>query len=245
MLSSDSPTGPFARVTGLTRKWPSSSRGNTKPAVVRLEDDRWCLFLDYYGTVHEKQGYVPFIANRLEGHFVGRTNLLLPLRLSTAMAITRKNTQREKLLSIRRLYMKNPVIPQNAGDPYILKDGANYPCRLPAAATGTSPALSAGIPQTCRTGRISDHTGLRRCILGEKQSLGAFHVVEKDGYYYFAFCADQQIGIAVCDAPMGTYKDILGHPLVAKTDYDFQTIDPCFLKDDDGTVYLAFGQGKV
>ena len=69
-------------------------------------------------------------------------------------------------------------------------------------------------------------------------------MVEKDGFYYFAFCADQQIGIAVSQSPMGNFRDILGRPLVAKTDYDFQTIDPCFLKDDDGTVYLAFGQGK-
>ena len=69
-------------------------------------------------------------------------------------------------------------------------------------------------------------------------------MVEKDGMYYFAFVADQQIGIAVCDTPMGTYRDILGKPLIDKNDYDFQTIDPCFLKADDGKIYLAFGQGK-
>ncbi|MGI6315076.1 MAG: glycoside hydrolase family 43 protein [Christensenellales bacterium] len=72
MLSSDSPTGPFARVTGFDPEMAKLEQGQYEaPAVVRLEDGRWCLFLDYYGTVHEKQGYVPFIANRLEGgHFV-------------------------------------------------------------------------------------------------------------------------------------------------------------------------------
>ena len=34
--------------------------------VVRLEDGRWCLFLDYYGVRGAGQGYVPFIASSLE-----------------------------------------------------------------------------------------------------------------------------------------------------------------------------------
>ncbi|MDE6386959.1 MAG: glycoside hydrolase family 43 protein [Lachnospiraceae bacterium] len=41
------------------------------PTAVRLEDGRWCLFLDYYGVPGEGQGYVPFIADSLEsGRFV-------------------------------------------------------------------------------------------------------------------------------------------------------------------------------
>ena len=37
------------------------------PAAVRLEDGRWCLFLDYYGVPGEGQGYVPFVADSLAG----------------------------------------------------------------------------------------------------------------------------------------------------------------------------------
>ena len=39
--------------------------------AVRLEDGRWCLFLDFYGVPGDGQGYVPFVANSLEsGRFV-------------------------------------------------------------------------------------------------------------------------------------------------------------------------------
>ncbi|MGI6315077.1 MAG: family 43 glycosylhydrolase [Christensenellales bacterium] len=140
--------------------------------------------------------------------------------------------------------MKNPVIPQNAGDPYILKDGANYYMSATGGGDRNRPGFvcwhSTDLQNWSDPVTILDFAD----VSWAKSKAWAPSMVEKDGYYYFAFCADQQIGIAVCDAPMGTYKDILGHPLVAKTDYDFQTIDPCFLKDDDGTVYLAFGQGK-
>ena len=37
------------------------------PTAVRLEDGRWCLFLDYYGVPGEGQGYVPFVADSLAG----------------------------------------------------------------------------------------------------------------------------------------------------------------------------------
>ena len=38
---------------------------------VRLEDGRWCLFLDYYGVPGAGQGYVPFVAPSLKsGAFV-------------------------------------------------------------------------------------------------------------------------------------------------------------------------------
>ncbi len=38
---------------------------------MRLEDGRWCLFLDYYGVPGKGQGYVPFVADSLKsGRFV-------------------------------------------------------------------------------------------------------------------------------------------------------------------------------
>ena len=39
--------------------------------AVKLEDGRWCLFLDYYGVPGAGQGYVPFVADSLaSGNFV-------------------------------------------------------------------------------------------------------------------------------------------------------------------------------
>lgn len=139
--------------------------------------------------------------------------------------------------------MKNPIIPENAGDPYILKDGNDYYMSATAGTKEHKPGFmmwhSTDMEHWSEPVTILDFDNVSWAVGGS----WAPSMVEKDGYYYLAFVADQQIGIAVCETPMGTYRDILGRPLIAKTDYDFQTIDPCFLKDDDGKIYLAFGQG--
>ena len=145
--------------------------------------------------------------------------------------------------------MKNPVIKENAGDPYILKDGNDY--YMSATCMPEDPVTgerlngfvmwhSTDMEHWSEPVKVLDF----KDVSWANGGAWAPSMVEKDGMYYFAFVADQQIGIAVCDTPMGTYRDILGKPLIDKSDYDFQTIDPCFLKADDGKIYLAFGQGK-
>ena len=37
--------------------------------------------------------------------------------------------------------------------------------------------------------------------------------IERDGKYYFYFCANHNIGVAVADSPTGPFKDALGKPL--------------------------------
>ncbi|MEU5321836.1 family 43 glycosylhydrolase [Streptomyces sp. NPDC021056] len=69
-------------------------------------------------------------------------------------------------------------------------------------------------------------------------------IAERDGRYYFYFCAEQQIGVAVADSPAGPFKDALGKPLVAKGgSFQGQMIDPAVYTDDDGTSYLYWGNG--
>ncbi|MDH6625365.1 beta-xylosidase [Streptomyces sp. LBL] len=69
-------------------------------------------------------------------------------------------------------------------------------------------------------------------------------IAERDGTYYFYFCAEQQIGVAVADSPAGPFKDALGKPLVAKGGaLSGQMIDPAVFTDDDGTSYLYWGNG--
>jgi beta-xylosidase len=69
-------------------------------------------------------------------------------------------------------------------------------------------------------------------------------IAERDGKYYFYFCAEQQIGVAVADSPAGPFKDALGRPLVAKGGaFQGQMIDPAVFTDDDGTSYLYWGNG--
>ncbi|MEV8564059.1 family 43 glycosylhydrolase [Streptomyces sp. NPDC051322] len=70
-------------------------------------------------------------------------------------------------------------------------------------------------------------------------------IAERDGKYYFYFCADTQIGVAVADSPAGPFKDALGKPLIAKGQYSGQMIDPAVFTDDDGQSYLYWGNGHA
>ncbi|MEU4486843.1 family 43 glycosylhydrolase [Streptomyces purpurascens] len=70
-------------------------------------------------------------------------------------------------------------------------------------------------------------------------------MTEKDGKYYFYFCADANIGVAVSDSPTGPFKDALGKPLLKAGDFRGQMIDPAVFTDDDGKQYLYWGNGRA
>lgn len=68
--------------------------------------------------------------------------------------------------------------------------------------------------------------------------------VERNGKYYFYFCADGKIGVATADKPTGPFVDALGRPLVQKSEQvRTYPIDPYPFIDDDGQAYLFFGNG--
>jgi beta-xylosidase len=67
--------------------------------------------------------------------------------------------------------------------------------------------------------------------------------IERDGRYYFYFCANHNIGVAVGEKPTGPFKDALGHPLIEDAKIKTFSIDPCAFIDDDGQAYLYFGNG--
>ncbi|MGK3941872.1 family 43 glycosylhydrolase [Streptomyces caeruleatus] len=70
-------------------------------------------------------------------------------------------------------------------------------------------------------------------------------IAEKDGKYYFYFCADANIGVAVSDSPTGPFKDALGRPLLKAGQFGGQMIDPAVFTDDDGQSYLYWGNGHA
>jgi beta-xylosidase len=70
-------------------------------------------------------------------------------------------------------------------------------------------------------------------------------IATKDGKYFYYYSAEQNVGVAVADTPVGPFRDPLGKPLVAKSDYPrMQVIDPMVFVDDDGASYLFWGQGR-
>jgi beta-xylosidase/uncharacterized protein YjdB len=70
-------------------------------------------------------------------------------------------------------------------------------------------------------------------------------ITERNGKYYFYFCAAGNIGVAVADSPAGPFTDALGKPLIAAGAHPGQMIDPATFTDADGTTYLYWGNGHA
>lgn len=70
--------------------------------------------------------------------------------------------------------------------------------------------------------------------------------IERNGTYYFYFCARGEIGVATAASPLGPFVDALGAPLLRKgTGIQSNTIDPYPFIDDDGQAYLYYGNGRL
>jgi beta-xylosidase len=85
-----------------------------------------------------------------------------------------------------------------------------------------------------------------------KRALWAPSVIEKDGWYYIFFGANDiqkdgelgGIGIARSRSPAGPFIDYLGKPLVGRFENGAQPIDPFVFRDHDGAYYLIYGGWK-
>jgi beta-xylosidase len=88
-----------------------------------------------------------------------------------------------------------------------------------------------------------------RNVRWAKRALWAPSIVEKGGWYYLFFGAndiqnDQQvggIGVARSRGPEGPFKDYLGKPLIDKFHNGAQPIDPFIFEDRDGAHYIIYG----
>ena len=82
-----------------------------------------------------------------------------------------------------------------------------------------------------------------------KRALWAPSIIEKDGWYYLFFGAndiqnDQQmggIGVARARQPSGPFEDYLGKPLIDRFHNGAQPIDQFVFKDRDGAFYIVYG----
>ncbi|MGN1346693.1 MAG: glycoside hydrolase family 43 protein [Eubacteriales bacterium] len=71
-LEADRVTGPYRRIPAFDESMTVCREGLYEaPTAAKLDDGRWCLFLDFYGASAEGQGYVPFLSNDIaSGKFV-------------------------------------------------------------------------------------------------------------------------------------------------------------------------------
>ncbi len=83
------------------------------------------------------------------------------------------------------------------------------------------------------------HKGL---VLSKKDVFGtddfwAPQVFKYNGKYYMAYAANQQIGIAESNSPLGPFKQTVKAPVHDET---YQNIDPYVFFDEDSTAYLYY-----
>ena len=102
LLCADHATGPFERVEAFDRCMEALGKPGSyeAPTALRLEDGRWCLFLDYFGVRGAGQGYVPFVADSLkQANFVrsdGDFSFPYGFKHGTILPITEEEYHRMK-----------------------------------------------------------------------------------------------------------------------------------------------------
>lgn len=101
LLVSDNITGPFTRVEKFDESMSVVEAGKYEaPTAIRLDDGRWCLFIDYYGVRGAGQGYVPFVSDSMaSGEFVrSDASFEFPygFKHGTILAITEEEFERMK-----------------------------------------------------------------------------------------------------------------------------------------------------
>ncbi|RYX84387.1 hypothetical protein EON83_10770 [bacterium] len=148
----------------------------------------------------------------------------------------------------------NPVIPIYAADPHAELFGERYYIYATNAGMYTSSTAfhgnAAGEGHGFAVWSSSDLRNwksegpiLRFVDVSWARELGdawAPCAAERNGRYYFYFCAQSRMGVAVSDSPTGPFRDALGKPIVEFRD-DMSAIDPMVFVDDDGKAYFYWG----
>jgi beta-xylosidase len=88
-----------------------------------------------------------------------------------------------------------------------------------------------------------------RNVTWAHRALWAPSVVEKDGWYYLFFGANDiqsddelgGIGVARSRRPEGPFEDHLGRPLIPRFHHGAQPIDQHVFRDADGSYYIVYG----
>ena len=147
----------------------------------------------------------------------------------------------------------NPVLPVHAADPHLcMFDGRYYLYATDAGVYQDAASFHGGTPggggagfaawsspdlaEWEYEGQILSFTN----VAWARSQAWAPAMIERGGRYFFYFCSNSQIGVAVGDSPIGPFRDPLGHPLIPFRP-DLSAIDPMVFIDHDGQAYLHWG----
>ncbi|MFJ4205388.1 family 43 glycosylhydrolase [Streptomyces sviceus] len=155
---------------------------------------------------------------------------------------------KKRTWTVSALVMKSPVLPGLNADPNIVRFGDTF--YIYPTTDGFEGWSGTQFKAYSSTDLVhwKDHgviLDLGPDISWADSRAWAPTIAEKDGKYYFYFCADANIGVAVSDSPTGPFKDALGRPLLKAGQFSGQMIDPAVFTDDDGQSYLYWGNGHA
>ncbi|MEU1511737.1 family 43 glycosylhydrolase [Streptomyces sp. NPDC005811] len=155
---------------------------------------------------------------------------------------------KKRTWTVSALEMKSPVLPGLNADPNIVRFGDTF--YLYPTTDGFDGWSGTQFKAYSSTDLVhwTDHgviLDLGPDVSWADSRAWAPTIAEKNGKYYFYFCADANIGVAVSDSPTGPFKDALGAPLLKAGQLSGQMIDPAVFTDDDGQSYLYWGNGHA
>ncbi|MEV0092779.1 family 43 glycosylhydrolase [Streptomyces sp. NPDC050738] len=144
--------------------------------------------------------------------------------------------------------MRSPVLPGYHADPNIVMFGDTYYIYPTTDGYAGWGGTSFSVWSSKNLTDWTDHgvvLDLGKDVSWTDSRAWAPTIAEKNGTYYFYFCADAKIGVATAPSPTGPFTDS-GAALIPKNpDGTGQPIDPAAFTDDDGQTYLYWGNGSA
>ncbi|MBL1068782.1 family 43 glycosylhydrolase [Streptomyces sp. 7-21] len=225
---------------------PALERGEGPTVFASNTEEKWYLFIDEFGG----RGYVPFETTDLaSGQWTVPAEYQLPAspRHGTVIPLTRDEYERlaEHWPAAAR---GNPVLPGYHADPNIAVFGDTYYLYPTTDGHPDWSGTTFSVWSSPDLVHWRDHgvaLDLGPGVSWADARAWAPAIAERDGRYYFYFCAEAMIGVATGDSPTGPFTDT-GAPLIeANPDGSGQAIDPAVFTDRDGQSYLYWGNGSA
>ena len=224
------------------------------------ETRKLVVYVSKSNTANREMAELTFLLQE-NACLVGADAILVPYGENVEVDFSVQNDGAEELQTweVTAVLCNNPVIPGQYADPDIDVFGNKYYLYMTtdgfAGWSGTKFHVfsSENLVDWTDEGVILDVAG--DDVAWSVGSAWAPSIEEKNGKYYFYFCAkkpsgDSCIGVAVADSPTGPFT-AMPEPLMTvemckeQNVTMGQAIDPSIFTDDDGTSYLLFGNGAA
>ncbi|WP_338699928.1 family 43 glycosylhydrolase [Streptomyces sp. Q6] len=154
----------------------------------------------------------------------------------------------QKKWTVSAVEMRTPVLPGFHADPNIVAFGGSYYIYGTTDGFAGWGGTTFGVWSSKNLVDWTDHgviLDLGKDVSWAESRAWAPTIAEKDGTFYFYYCAEAKIGVATADSPTGPFTDSGKVLIAANPDGAGQAIDPAVFTDKDGTAYLYWGNGSA